>query len=95
MADTEQGMGDAGQGMSGETQATESSDSGGPEIMDAGASSGGPEIMDSGASSGTATDFEQVKPLNESDDPAHADFLPKEHDVPEGLISDREGEAES
>ncbi|MEX2551397.1 MAG: hypothetical protein WD627_00120 [Actinomycetota bacterium] len=52
-----------------------------------------PEVFDSGASSGTATDFTQVKPLSESEDPAHANFLPTEgHDVPEGLISDREGE---
>jgi len=80
-------MADTEQGMAGETQVTESSDSGGPEIMDSGASSG------TGTSSGGATDFTQVKPLSESEDPAHANFLPTEgHDVPEGLISDREGE---
>jgi hypothetical protein len=50
-----------------------------------------PEVFDSGSSSGTATDFTQVKPLSESEDPAHANFLPTEgHDTPEELISDRE-----
>jgi hypothetical protein len=64
-------MADAEQDVGGETQVTETSDSG----------------------SGTATDFTQVKPLSESEDPAHANFLPTEgHDVPEGLMSDKEGE---
>jgi hypothetical protein len=81
MADTEQGD------LGGDTQVTETSDSG----------SGGdvettkPEVFDSGSSSGAATDFTQVKPLNEGEDPAHANFLPTEgHDTPDELISDRE-----
>jgi hypothetical protein len=73
-------MSDTEQSM-GETEAKT------PEVFDSGTSSG------SGSGGGAATDFTQVKPLSESEDPAHANFLPTEgHDVPEGLISDREGE---
>jgi len=80
-------MADAEQDVGGEVQATETSDTGGPEVFDSGASSG------TGTGGGGASgDFTQVKPLSESEDPAHANFLPTEHDVPEGLISDREGE---
>jgi len=63
-------MADTEQGMAGDTQATESSDSGGPEVFDSGASSG------TGTSGGAATDFPKVEPLNAAEDDAKTDFLP-------------------
>lgn len=65
-------MADTEEGMAGETQATESSDSGGPEIMDSGASSG--------SGGGAATDFPKVEPLNAAENDAKTDFLPDPND---------------